>query len=85
MLFITGVTGLTGRFLNDCLREAGYTGPIRCLVRTHSDVSWITDGNVELHLGDAGDVESLKSGLTWSRISLVSIPGGFSFRLPCPQ
>ncbi|HHV77978.1 MAG TPA: NAD(P)H-binding protein [Syntrophothermus lipocalidus] len=64
MLFITGVTGLTGRFLIDSLREAGYTGPIRCLVRVHSDVSWITDGKVELHFGDVADVESLKSGLT---------------------
>lgn len=64
MLFITGVTGLTGRFLIDCLREAGYIGPIRCLVREHSDVSWIRDkDNTELYLGDVSNVKSLKVGL----------------------
>ncbi|AFV10513.1 NAD-dependent epimerase [Thermacetogenium phaeum DSM 12270] len=64
MLFITGVTGLTGRFLIDCLREAGYRGPIRCLVREHSDVSWIRDkDNTELYLGDVSNVKSLKVGL----------------------
>lgn len=64
MLFVTGITGLTGRFLLSCLREAGYNGPIRCLVREHSDVSWIKDDGVELRIGDVCDVQSLKSALT---------------------
>jgi len=64
LLLVTGITGLTGRFLLSCLREAGYTGRIRCFVRKHSDVSWIRDGGVELCTGDVGDVESLKEALT---------------------
>ncbi|WP_258359786.1 NAD-dependent epimerase/dehydratase family protein [Moorella sulfitireducens] len=63
MLLVTGITGLTGRFLLDCLREAGYNGRIRCLIRKHSDVSWVQDENVEFCIGDVSDVQSLKSGL----------------------
>ncbi|MGD0622733.1 MAG: NAD(P)H-binding protein [Thermacetogeniaceae bacterium] len=63
MLFITGITGLTGRFLLDALREAGYDGPIRCLVRERSDISWIRDPGVELYKGDVTDVGSLVPGL----------------------
>ncbi|NLU49560.1 MAG: NAD(P)H-binding protein [Syntrophomonadaceae bacterium] len=63
MLFITGITGLTGRFLLDALREVGYTEVMRCLVREHSDVSWIEDDRVVLHKGDVNDVDSLIRGL----------------------
>ena len=63
MLFITGITGLTGRFLLDALREAGYVGPIRCLVRERSDISWIRDQDVELYKGDVTDAGSLAPGL----------------------
>jgi nucleoside-diphosphate-sugar epimerase len=63
MLFITGITGLTGRFLLDALRDAGYDGPIRCLVRERSDISWIRDPDVELYKGDVTDVGSLAPGL----------------------
>lgn len=75
LLLITGFTGLTGRFLIDCLREAGYSGFIRCLVRKHSDVSWIKDEGVDLCLGDVGDVESLKTALAGASgvIHLVNI------------
>lgn len=59
MLLITGVTGLTGRFLINALSEAGYSDCIRCLIREHSDISWITDTNVEFVKGDVTDVQSL--------------------------
>ncbi|HBC32309.1 MAG TPA: nucleoside-diphosphate sugar epimerase [Clostridiales bacterium] len=59
MLLITGVTGLTGRFMVNALREAGYSGNIRCLIREHSDISWVTDNNVEFVKGDVTDVQSL--------------------------
>lgn len=59
MLLITGVTGLTGHFLIDALREAGYRGNIRCLIREHSDISWVTDNNVKFVKGDVTDVQSL--------------------------
>lgn len=75
MLFVTGITGLTGRFLLNCLRDAGYTGPIRCLVREQSDVSWIMDDGVEPFWGDVSSVESLLTGLTGVKgvIHLVNI------------
>ncbi len=63
MLFITGITGLTGRFLLNALREAGYDGPIRCLVRERSDISWISDPGVELYQGDVTGFDSLAPGL----------------------
>lgn len=59
MLLITGITGLTGRFVINALREAGYNGCIRCLIREHSDISWVTDINVEFVKGDVTDVQSL--------------------------
>jgi nucleoside-diphosphate-sugar epimerase len=59
MLLITGIIGLTGRFLITALREAGYSGNIRCLIREHSDISWITDENIEFVKGDVTDVKSL--------------------------
>lgn len=59
MLLITGVTGLTGRFLIYALRQAGYSGYIRCLIREHSDVSWIKDKNMRFIKGDVKDVQSL--------------------------
>lgn len=58
-MLVTGITGLTGRFLLGELRKAGYNGKVRCLVRAHSDVSWIDDEKVELFLGDVRDVDSL--------------------------
>jgi len=59
MLLITGITGLTGRFLINALREAGYSDSIRCLIREHSDISWITDKNIEFVNGDVTSVKSL--------------------------
>lgn len=59
MLFITGITGLTGRFLLEELRLAGYQGYIRCLVRPASDVSWIQDDRVELYEGNVNDYASI--------------------------
>lgn len=59
LILVTGITGLTGRFLLDALREAGYDGIIRCLVREHSDISWIEDEKIEFAYGDVSDVNSL--------------------------
>jgi nucleoside-diphosphate-sugar epimerase len=59
MLLITGITGLTGRFMISALREAGYSDCICCLIREHSDISWVTDNNVEFVKGDVTEVQSL--------------------------
>ena len=60
LLLVTGITGLTGRFLLGELRQAGYTEKVRCLVRSHSDVSWIDDEKVELCVGNVSEVASLQ-------------------------
>ncbi|MDP3051512.1 MAG: NAD-dependent epimerase/dehydratase family protein [Eubacteriales bacterium] len=60
MLLITGITGLTGRFLLAELRKAGYMGRIRCLVRVSSDVDWIADNDLELFRGDVSDTASVR-------------------------
>ena len=39
LILITGITGLIMRALLGLLRESGYHGLIRCLVREHSDIS----------------------------------------------
>lgn len=59
MILITGITGLTGRFLLGSIRESGYHGMIRCLVREQSDISWVRDNKVNLFYGDVSDACSL--------------------------
>jgi nucleoside-diphosphate-sugar epimerase len=59
LILITGITGLTGRFLLGSLRESGYHGLIRCLVREHSDISWVRDDKVDFIYGDVSDACSL--------------------------
>lgn len=63
MLLITGVTGLTGRFLIQELREAGYSDRIRCLIRSNSDISWINDPGIEFYVGNVTSTESIIEGL----------------------
>ena len=75
-MLITGITGLTGRFLLGELRQAGYSGRIRCLVRAQSDTAWIDDEQVELFWGDVSEVASLREALVngvGSVIHLVNI------------
>ncbi|MGI5880028.1 MAG: SDR family oxidoreductase [Syntrophomonadaceae bacterium] len=75
MILVTGITGLTGRFLFKALRTQGYQGKIRCLVRESSDVSWMDDDNFELVVGDVNDYNSLVTALaeTTAVIHLVNI------------
>ncbi|MDR3541195.1 MAG: NAD(P)H-binding protein [Desulfosporosinus sp.] len=54
MLFITGITGLTGRYLYEILIEKGVKEKnIRCMVRETSDYSWLVKAGVEVCFGDA--------------------------------
>ena len=63
MILVTGITGLTGRFLLGSLRESGYDGIIRCLVRSQSDLSWVKDEKVEFFYGDVNNVHTLVPAL----------------------
>lgn len=60
LIAITGITGLTGRFLIPCLRELGYRGRLRCLVRPTSDTRGLPpDSETELVVGDCREEVSL--------------------------
>lgn len=60
LIAITGITGLTGRFLIPCFRQFGYGGRFRCLVRPTSNCSGLPlDPKTELATGDCRDPVSL--------------------------
>lgn len=73
LLLVTGITGLTGRFLLEELRRVGYSGRIRCLVRVQSDVSWIDDKQVELFQGDVSKVVSLREAMSNGVDSIIHL------------
>jgi nucleoside-diphosphate-sugar epimerase len=62
VILITGITGLTGKFLYRELKTKLPTQKIKYLVRETSDVSWM-DGNDELVTGDLYEQEDVTSAL----------------------
>ncbi len=68
MLFITGITGHSGRYFYQTLLEQQYKGKIRLLVRKSSDISFLSDSPLEIEvvygeLEDQQFVESVLSGV----------------------
>ena len=60
LIAITGITGLTGRFLIPCFRDLGYRGRFKCLVRPTSDTGGLPpDPETELVVGDCREEASL--------------------------
>ena len=57
-VLLTGATGFIGSFLTEELVKKGYE--VRCLVRTHSDLKWIADLDVECVYGDLFNKQSIK-------------------------
>lgn len=75
MIAITGVTGLTGRFLIPCFRELGYRGQFRCLARPTSDIEGLrSDPDIEFVVGDCRD-ESALAKLLDQADALVHVAG----------
>ena len=60
-VFLTGATGFIGSFLAEALINKGYQ--VKCLVRSSSNLRWISDLNVECHFGNLNNPESLGKGL----------------------
>lgn len=60
-VLLTGATGFVGSHLTEFLLKKGYE--VRCLVRTSSNLQWISDLDVECHYGSMFNQESLKSAL----------------------
>lgn len=69
------MTGLTGRFLIPSLRELGYRGRLRCLVRPTSDTNGLpSEPGIEFVVGDCRDESSLVKLLDHAD-SLVHVAG----------
>lgn len=68
MLFITGITGHTGRRFFETLERERYPNKLRCLVRPGSDVQFLRQSalDVELVVGDSGDTASLSKAMMGS-------------------
>lgn len=61
MLYVTGITGHTGRWFVNRLVHEHYAGKIRCMVRPESDTEFLNDSglNIEMVTGDLNDQEFL--------------------------
>jgi nucleoside-diphosphate-sugar epimerase len=65
MLFVTGITGHTGRWFLDRLIKEKYNGKIRCLVRENSDTQLLDKSglNIEKIYGSLEDKELLEKSM----------------------
>lgn len=72
MLYVTGITGHSGRWFLNRLKQEGYDGRVRCLVRPKSDTSYLDDSglDVEKVVGDLDDRDMLMSSMSGARIVL---------------
>lgn len=59
MLLVTGITGLTGRFLFREIENDGKIRGLRCLVRKSGDLSWMSGSRPDICYGDSNDVDDL--------------------------
>lgn len=59
MLLVTGITGLTGRFLFGEFKRQRRVGDLRCLIRSSSDLSWMGDVIPDFCCGDVSDIKDL--------------------------
>lgn len=61
MLYVTGITGHSGRWFVDRLVKEGYRGKIRCVVRTNSNTKFLDNSrlDVEKVVGDLDDADFL--------------------------
>ncbi|MEJ2545181.1 MAG: NAD-dependent epimerase/dehydratase family protein [Calditrichaceae bacterium] len=60
-VFLTGATGFIGSFLAENLVKKGYQ--VKCLVRSSSNLRWISDLDIECYYGNLNNPESLFKGL----------------------
>lgn len=67
MILITGITGLTGKFLYKKIKNQAHHGEIRYLVRKTSDISWM-DKNENIVYGDVQNIEDVISALDGVKI-----------------
>ncbi|NHM30016.1 NAD-dependent epimerase/dehydratase family protein [Neobacillus terrae] len=68
MLFVTGITGHTGKWLLDRLIKENYKGKIRCLVRKKSNTTMLDKSGLDIEtiFGDLEDQEFLLQAIKGS-------------------
>jgi len=59
MLLVTGITGLTGRFLFDIIKKNDGLKSVRFLIRKTSDISWVSHQKPDFFCGDVISVDEL--------------------------
>jgi nucleoside-diphosphate-sugar epimerase len=69
VLFVTGITGHTGKWFLDRLIKGNYSGRIRCLVRENSNTTMLDNSGLDIEkvygcLEDIGLLESAMAGVT---------------------
>ncbi len=60
-IFLTGATGFVGSHLSEALLSAGHQ--VRVLLRTSSNLQWISDLDLDCFYGNIFDAQSLAAGL----------------------
>lgn len=65
MLYVTGITGHTGKWFVEKLIREQYRGPIRCLLRKNSNTQWLDTSGlcVEKIYGDLSDTTLLEMSM----------------------
>ncbi|MGE5579005.1 MAG: SDR family oxidoreductase [Bacillota bacterium] len=74
VLALTGVTGLTGRYVFPLLRSLGFTGELRCLIRSTSSRVNLENEQIRVIVGDCRDLCSV-SKLLEGADGLIHIAG----------
>lgn len=64
-LFVTGISGNSGKFFVERLIKENYKGKIKCLVRASSDTTFIDNSglNIEKIIGDIKDTDLIESAM----------------------
>lgn len=72
MLYVTGITGHTGKWFLDRLIKENYQGKIKCLVRKNSNTKFLDESglNIEKVYGSLEDKEFLESSMSGVKIVL---------------
>jgi nucleoside-diphosphate-sugar epimerase len=62
MILLTGISGLTGKFLYEALQVSTFDKKIRYFVRKNSDISWIKNKE-NIFYGELSNIEDIKLAL----------------------
>ena len=67
IVLVTGATGFIGSHIADLLKSKGYG--VRCVVRSTSNLRWVTNKGFELVEASLAQKDSLKKAVDGDRVS----------------